>query len=114
MAQWVKDLVVVTAAAQFTAVVQVRSLAWELPNATGAVKKTKTKTKTDYTSFRLQDSSDYSPKLEFLFSKKMPACQFLNLMIRCGYNDQVGSDYSSPDDWEAFCHILLLIIRTAA
>ena len=43
MAQWVTDPVVVTAVAWVTAVVQVQSLAWEIPHAMGAAKnKTKT------------------------------------------------------------------------
>ena len=43
MAQQVKDLAVVTAAAQVTAVAWVLSLAWELAHAMGTAKKEKKK-----------------------------------------------------------------------
>ena len=41
MAQWVKDLAIVTAMAQVTAVMRVRSLAWELLRTTHVTKKLK-------------------------------------------------------------------------
>ena len=39
MAQWVKDLALLPAAAQVTAAAQVRSLAWELPSVAGVANK---------------------------------------------------------------------------
>lgn len=44
MMQWIKDMAIVTAAAQVAGVVRVQCLAQELPHAWGTAKK-KTKTK---------------------------------------------------------------------
>ena len=46
LAQWVKVSDVATVVAQVTAAVQVQSLAWELPYATGTAIKTHTHTNT--------------------------------------------------------------------
>ena len=45
MAQWVKDAALLTAVAWVTAVVHIRSVAWELPHAMGTTKRKRGKEK---------------------------------------------------------------------